>query len=458
VPTLIAVVDNHSSADMLPAMKPNILHANFSLLVSVTGLALFSSISAVANWPAWRGPSGQGDVTSKDIPLRWSTTENVRWKVSLPDRGNSTPAVWGEKVFISQAVEKDHLRTLMCFSRHDGKLLWQKSVKYTPKEESHEDNPPCSASPATDGERVIVAHASAGVYCYDFEGLELWQRDLGRQEFEWGSGSSPVLSGNLCFIYHGPGKGAHLVALNKKDGRTVWKYDEPAIDVGKRTDGFRGQEPGIICTYSTPLVVKAAGRDELIMSFPRYLRAFDPETGKELWHCDGLNPLVYTSPIYSDGIAVAMGGFSGNTIAVKTGGSGDVTASHRLWQSERTRAGIGTGVVRDGHVYVVNASGIADCIEIKTGKIVWSERVKGDGPKSDTWSSSVLVGDRVYHLNQSGDCVIFRASPKFELLGANSLGNEMCNASLAVSNGDVFVRTHKHLWCISQKKDAASAR
>jgi len=115
-------------------------------------------------------------------------------------------------------------------------------------------------------------------------------------------------------------------------------------------------------------------------------------------------------------------------------------------------------VVRDGHVYVVNASGIADCIEIKTGKIVWSERVKGDGPKSDTWSSSVLVGDRVYHLNQSGDCVIFRASPKFELLGANSLGNEMCNASLAVSNGDVFVRTHKHLWCISQKKDAASAR
>jgi len=119
-----------------------------------------------------------------------------------------------------------------------------------------------------------------------------------------------VLSGNLCFIYHGPGKGAHLVALNKKDGRTVWKYDEPAIDVGKRTDGFRGQEPGIICTYSTPLVVKAAGRDELIMSFPRYLRAFDPETGKELWHCDGLNPLVYTSPIYSDGIAVAMGGFS----------------------------------------------------------------------------------------------------------------------------------------------------
>ena len=429
-----------------------------SSAVTIIASILLTMPAHSANWPAWRGPDGSGVTSEKNIPIRWSATENVRWKIPLPDRGNSTPTIWGDKVFVTQAVEKDHLRTLMCFSRDGGKLLWQKSVTYTAKEESHEDNPHCSASPVTDGERVVVSHASAGVHCYDFNGKELWKRDLGKQEFEWGSGSSPVLHGDACFVYHGPGKGSHLIALDRKTGKTLWKYDEPDIDVGKRTDGFRGREPGIICTYSTPVVVKSAGREELLMSFPRYLRALDPKTGKELWHSDGLNPLVYTSPIHSDGIAVAMGGFFGNTIAVKSGGSGNVTESHRVWNAERTKAGIGSGVVHDGHIYAVNASGIAECIELKTGKVVWTERVKGDGPKSDTWSSVVLAGDRVYLLNQSGDCVVFRASPKFEQIGANSVGNEMCNASLAVSDGDLFIRTHKHLWCISETKKTASAK
>lgn len=421
-------------------------------------LLLAMTPAVAANWPGWRGADGLGTSSEENLPTRWNETENVRWKVPLPDRGNSTPVVWGDKIFVTQAVEKDSTRSLLCFSRRDGSLLWQKSITYTAKEESHETNPHCSASPATDGQRVIVSYASAGVYCYDLTAKELWKRDLGRQEFEWGSGSSPVLHGDACILYFGPGKGANLVALDKKSGKTIWKYDEPQVEVGKRTDGFRGKEPGIICTYSTPVVVSAGGRDELLMSFPRYLRAFDPKTGKELWHCDGLNPLVYTSPIYGEGVAVAMGGFFGNTIAVKTGGKGDVTSSHRLWQAERTKAGIGTGVIHDGHIYTLNASGIADCIELKTGKIVWTERVKGPGPKSDSWSSMVLAGDRIYILNQSGDCAVLKASPKFEVLAANSVGNEMCNASLAVSNGDLFIRTHKNLWCIAESKKTASLK
>ena len=420
--------------------------------------ALCAAPVVAGNWPAWRGPEGSGVTPEKNLPAQWSATENVRWKTPLPDRGNSTPAVWGDKVFVTQAIEKENLRSLLCFSRRDGKLLWQKSITYAAKESTHDDNPHCSASPVVDGERVIVCHGSAGALGYDFDGKELWKRDLGLQDFEWGNGSSPVLHGDAVILYFGPGKGSHLLALDKKTGRTLWKFDEPPIEVGKRTDGFRGNEPGNICTYSTPLVVRAGGRDELIMSFPRYLRAFNPKTGDELWSCDGLNPLVYTSPIHGEGIVVAMGGFFGNTIAVRTGGSGDVTGTHRLWRTERTKSGIGSGAIHDGHIYAVNASGIAECIELKTGKAVWTERVKGSGPKSDTWSSAVLAGDRIYNLNQSGDCVVFKASPKFELLGANSIGNEMCNASLSVSDGDLFIRTHKHLWCIGNTKETANAK
>lgn len=444
-----------------------------SLVLGALALGCFTTS---ADWPAWRGADGQGTSSEKNLPTRWSATENIRWKIPLPDRGNSTPVIWGDKVFVTQAIEEKHQRTLMCLARRDGKLLWQKSVTYTEKEETHETNPYCSASPATDGERVIITHGSAGVFCYDFDGKELWKRDLGRQEFGWGNGSSPVLHGDVCILYHGPGKGAKLLGLDKKTGKTVWEFAEPPVDVKGRTDGFRGKEPGMICTYSTPLLVKAGlrraeaatgqgtagygpaeagGRDELVMAFPRFVRGFDPKTGKELWSCDGLNPLIYTSPMAGDGIVVAMGGYFGNSVAVKTGGKGDVTESHRLWQTVRGKGGIGTGLVHEGRIYS-HSGGIVECLELKTGKTLWSERLKSAGAKGESWSSMVRAGDLIYLLNQSGDCAIFRAGETFEQIGVNSIGNEMCNASIAPSNGDLFIRTHKHLWCVGGEKKTAA--
>ncbi len=420
-----------------------------------SSMALVAMTASGANWPAWRGPDGSGVTPEKNLPLRWSATENVRWKIPLPDRGNSTPIVWGDKIFLTQAIEADHLRSVVCFSRADGKQLWQKSVTYAEKEETHETNPYCSASPVTDGERVIVCHGSAGVFCYDFAGRELWKRDLGKQSFQWGNASSPVLHGDICILYFGPGKGSRLLGLNKKTGATIWQYNEPDIEVGKRTDGFQGKEPGIICTYSTPILVRADGRDELLMSFPRYLRAFNPTTGKELWSCDGLNPLIYGSPLHGDGVAVAMGGYFGNSIGVKTGGTGDVTGSRRLWHNVRTKAGIGSGVIHQGHIYMLNGS-IAECIELQTGKTVWSERLKAAGPNTESWSSMVRAGDTLYILNQSGDTLVLKASPKFEQLGVNSLGNERSNSSIAVSDGELFIRTYKHLWCVGAAKLTAA--
>ncbi len=412
-------------------------------------LALAASSSALAaHWPAWRGPDGTGVSTEKHLPTRWSATENIRWKVALPERGNSTPIIWGDRVFVAQPAGNE--RTLMCFDRAGGKLLWQKGVTYTAPDATHEANPYCSASPATDGERVIVWFGSAGVVCYDMQGAQLWKRDLGKQSHEWGYGSSPILHGDLCILYFGPGPGSFLTALDKQTGKTVWRVEEPLVEPRKRTDGFKGKEPGIIGTFTSPILIRAAGRDELVMSFPQQLRAYDPKTGAELWHCDGLNELIYASPLAADGVVVGMGGYFGNSIAVKPGGKGDVTATHRLWQSVRTKTGIGSGVIHDGHIFIMTGGARVQCLDLKTGNEVWLETARGKGATGDSWSSMTLADGKLYVLNQGGDCVVLKASPKFELLAANSLGNERADSSVAVSNGDLFIHTHKHLWCVSE--------
>jgi outer membrane protein assembly factor BamB len=411
------------------------------------------------HWPAWRGPNADGVARGKNFPVEWSESKNIRWKIALPDRGNSTPVVWGTRVFVTQAIENQGRRTVMCFNRNDGKLLWQSGTSWQEKEQTHGDNPYCSASPATDGDRVIVWFGSAGVYCYDLEGKEVWHRDFGLQQHEWGYGSSPVIQGQLCILYHGPGPGAQFLALDKKTGRTIWKFDEPPARTEGRTDGFKGKEPGYVGSWSTPLVIHAAGRDELVMSFPNRLIAFEPESGKQLWVCDGLNPLVYTSPIYGGGLVVTMGGFFGSALGVKPGGNGDVTGTHRVWREERAKKNrCGSGVIKDGRIYLVNMEGFVECVDLKTGIQIWEERLPKAGAKGESWSSPLLAGDRIYAVNQSGDVIVMKAGPKFEVLSVNSIGNEMTNASLVPSDDEFLLRTHKHLWCIGEANAAAATR
>jgi outer membrane protein assembly factor BamB len=410
---------------------------------------LLSCGCAYANWPAWRGPDGNGVAHESKLPLRWSTNENIRWRAPLPDRGNSTPIVWKDSVFITQAIEKENRRTLMCFDRKTGKPRWQKGVTYSEKEVTHDTNPQCSASPVTDGERVAVSYASAGLYCYDLDGNELWHRDLGKQHHIWGNGASPVLYKDLCILNFGPGDRTFLIALDKKTGKTVWQVDEPGGHSGEPRPGDTNKPPWI-GSWSTPIVIKENGSDRLIMSFPKRVASLDPKSGKEFWTCSGLNPLVYTSPLYDDGIVVAMGGFGGSALAVKTGGKGDVTETHRLWQQPRAKQRIGSGVIHDGHVYILNEPPIAECYDLKTGKLVADQRLKGPGPKGESWSSMVLVGEKLYVINQSGDTFVLKANPQMETLAVNSLG-EFTNASLAPSDGEIFIRTHKSLWCVAEK-------
>ena len=410
----------------------------------------FVASAAAENWPQWRGPSGTGVTTETELPLKWSATENVSWKVPLPDRGNSTPVIWGDRIFLTQYLEKERRRTLMCLDRKDGRLRWQQGVVYEPKEPTHPDNPPCSGSPATDGERVVTCFASAGVFCYDFDGKELWRRDLGRLDFEFGPGTSPVIHGDLVFLYRGPDKNAFTIALDKRTGKTVWKVNDPSVAIEGRTDGFRGQK-GMISSYCTPILINAGGREELIVTVPGQVMALEPKTGKLLWNCHGLNPLVYTAPMAANGIVVAMGGFFGNTIAVTAGGNGDVTQSRRLWQTVRTKNRLGTGVIHGDHYFFFDTENPVECIELKTGKAVWQERLTAKGAKTESWSSMILSGDRIYILNQSAETFVFRAAPKFELLSVNTLDGAMCNSSHAVSGGQIFIRTQRDLWCIGKR-------
>lgn len=399
-------------------------------------------------WPSWRGGvAGSGETVDTDLPVKWGPEENVKWRVELPDRGNSTPVIWEDRVFITQPIEAENFRGTMCFDKNDGRLLWKKGVTYEKPERSHRTNPYCSPSPMTDGERVVVSYGSAGLYCYDMEGEELWSRDFGPQDHVWGHGSSPVLHGGLCYFYHGPGKDSKLYALDLASGETVWEFAEPNWKPGERTDGFQGRESeGVIGSFSTPIVVEANGREELVMSFPMEMKAFDPRSGKELWSCAGLNPLVYTSPVADGDTIVAMGGYYGNSIGVKAGGDGDVTDSHRLWQEVRHHGGIGSGVAKDGKLYVQDAGGVVYCVDMETGEEVWKDRLPGKGK---SWGSFLLSGDHIYTLSQAGDSVVFEAGPSFKDVALNDIG-EQTNSSIAVSDGDLFIRTHEALWCISE--------
>jgi len=413
-------------------------------------LSLASATLLAGNWPEWRGPTRDGVVHGQNLPLQWSATENVRWKTPLPGPGNSTPIVWGGQVFITQALEQEGRRTLMSFDRKSGKLLWQSGTLFAEKEESHETNPQCASSPATDGERIIAWFGTAGLFCYDLNGKELWQRNLGRHRHRWGYAGSPIIHGDHVFLNFGPGENSFLVALDKKTGQEIWRKDIEEQHRRDRRDGFANQGDGVTGAWSVPIIVNAGGRDELVMTVPDAMLGLDPKTGQELWRCRGLNPLVYTSPVASGGIIIGSGGFTGPDLVVKAGGQGDVTATHKLWESAgRTANRLGSSVIKDGHVYIATMSGIAECLDLKTGQKVWEERLKGKGPKSDIWSSLILSGDRIYVLNQSGDTVVFRASPKFEILQVNSFGNEMCNGSIVASDGDLFIRTYENLYCIT---------
>lgn len=418
-------------------------------LVSVASAAVHG-----ANWPSWRGPAGNQVSPESRFPTEWSWSasspaKNIRWRVELPEEGNSSPIIWGDRVFLTQALKDGKQRSLLCFDRASGKQLWQQEVSFTPDDPRHETNPHCSASAVTDGDVVVASFASAGVGAYDFSGKRRWLADLGPQKHGWGQGSSPVLCADMVLVYHGPGPSSALYALDKKTGAVKWKTSIPEEQPAERFDGFSGKSDGMMGTFSTPLLVEIAGRTEVILPVANRLQAFGAMDGKRLWWSDGMNPLVYTSASVGEGRVVAMGGFFGSSIFVKPGGQGDVTSQRTAYERRARKHRIGSPIIRDNHVYLSSTDGFAQCVRLDTGETVWEERLPTTGGDGATWGSMVLAGDLLYVVNRSGDTHILRASPKFERVASNPVG-ELSNSTLGLSDGQIFLRTHKALYCIAE--------
>jgi outer membrane protein assembly factor BamB len=409
-----------------------------SLLAAIL-LAAFTSFAVAENWPQWRGPLGTGISQETKAPTIWSKDKNIKWQIQLPGPGNSTPIVWEDKVFVTCADKSGKQRGTYCFDRNSGKELWQKVVQHDSEEQTHEGNPPCSASPVTDGERVVAWHGSAGLFCYDLNGKELWRKDLGKFEHIWGTASSPVIYKNLVIQHAGPGLSAFVVAYDKNSGAEVWRKEYEGTK-SEKVDEYRG-------SWSTPVIYNAGRRDVMLLSLPEKLRAVDPISGEEIWSAGGATKLFYTSPLISKEAIVVMCGYGGPAYAVRGGGEGDVTESRRLWLHEKNSQRVGSGVIVDEKVYILNDDGVAWCIDVPTGEVHWKQRL-GGGP---TWPSAVAVGKTVYFSNSKGTVYVVEANPEeCKVLEQNNTDGQTMHASPAISGGEIFLRTHASLFCIAE--------
>jgi outer membrane protein assembly factor BamB len=411
-----------------------------------TLLAGWSS-SRAGDWPAFRGPSGNGVADAVNVPQRWSANDNIRWKIKLPRPGNGSAIIVGQQVLVTSAEDaQGHERSLIAYSLGDGKEQWRQTVRFEKTLPTHETNPYAGSTPASDGKVVVVWHASAGLHCCSLDGRPLWQRDLGEFRHIWGYGSSPIIQEGRVILQSGPGKKVFLAAYDIANGETLWEQSEPVEGDGSYTPDRR-----YTGAWSTPVPAVVDGKPQLIVAMPTRVIGFDPATGERLWWCAGLShgggDLAYSSPVVVGDMVFMTGGFGGPAMGIKLGGSGDVTDTHRLWRTEKSPQSIGTGIAYEEYVYRPNAGpGTIQCIDPGTGEEQWQSRAAG----GNHWASIVLVKDLAYATNQEGATVIFRPSPEnYQEVAQNELG-EHTNATPAVADGCLVFRTFENLICIGK--------
>lgn len=411
-------------------------------------IALLLSLAvplAAANWPQWRGPNGDGVSAERGLPLRWSRTANITWRIEMPSRSGATPVVWGETVFLNVA-DGDELQA-WAVKRADGSVLWKRPMG-TGNYKANKQNM-SSPSPVTDGKTVWFMTGTGIVKAFDFAGKEFWSRDIqkdyGKFGLNFGYGASPTLHGGGLFIavLHGmkTDDPSYLLKLDARTGKTLWKKERPTTATHESPD-----------SYITPQLVRHNGKTEVVLSGGDCVTGHDPASGEETWRAWGLNPTkdgfyrIIASPMVHDGMIYAPTRIK-PFLAIRAGGKGDVSQSHVAWSFDN-----GPDVpspVTDGKIlYVPTDKGIVWALDAKTGKQVYG----GKRMRPAIYSSSPVLADgRLYMSNEEGTTVVLKAGPEFEVLAENDLG-EYTLSSPAISDGQIFLRTEKAVYCIGQRR------
>jgi outer membrane protein assembly factor BamB len=406
----------------------------------VAAVLFLGGPASAEDWPGWRGPRADGTVTDKGYPLTWTATENVRWKLDLPGTGHASPVVSKGKVFVTGCVEADKTRALYCADRRTGKLLWEKAVVVSNLEKKHIENSWASSTPAADGERVYVTfldQPQLRVYCYDYEGKLLWEKNPGEFHSVHGFSSPPLVYKDLVIVngdQDAPaGQKAFIVAFDKKTGAEKWRIDRP----------------NKLRSYCPPVVVEAAGKTQMVLTGSKCVASYDPDTGKQYWIIDGPTEQFVSSMVLHDGVLLLTAGFPVHWVmAIKPDGSGNVTKTHVLWSKKGEGGYVPSPVADRGKLYLADDQGVASCWDVKTGRLYWKERLSGKGHHA----SAVAADGRIYLTADDGTTFVLKAAEEFEILAKNPLG-ERVFSSPAFSDGDIFIRGAKHLWCVGAKKD-----
>lgn len=391
------------------------------------------------NWPAWRGPRGDGTSQERDIPTRWTADENIAWKAAVPGVGHASPIVWQDRVFIVSCLEESQERVLLSFDGVGGKLQWQQVVLRSPLEDKHQLNSFASSTPATDGRLVYVTFLDRQemvVAAYDFSGKQVWLVRPGGFSSKHGYCSCPVLFEDKVIVNGDHDGDAYLVALECSTGKTVWKVD--------RENKTR--------SYSTPIIRQIDGRTQMVLSGSKCVASYDPHDGSRHWVVDGPTEQFVASVVYDGKLLFLTAGFPElHMMAIRPDGRGNVTDTHIAWRTKRAAGYVPSPIAEGGYFLAVSDGGVASCFEADSGNRLWMERLG-----THYSSSLVSAGGRVYFSSDEGATTVVRPGPKLNVVSENKLG-EFCYASPAISQGQIFFRGEKHLICIGAPKVAGSA-
>ncbi len=411
------------------------------IVVSLCIVVFLNQALFAENWTQFRGPGGLGISQEQNLPATWSETENILWKISLPGYGSSSPIALNGKLYVTcysgygirgvpGRMENLRLHVLSINSKN-GRIIWHKQIKpILPESKTVREHGYAAQTPVTDGKSLYIFFGKSGVFKFDLNGRQIWQTSVGTGKHDWGSGTSPILYENLVIV-NASVESKSLVAIDKNTGKEVW-----------RTGGMNS-------SWNTPHLVKTTnGKYELAVTVRKWILGFDPKTGNELWRCEGISDYICPSIVSHEGVLYAMGGRSSKTVAVRSGGRGNVTNTHKLWQAD-VGANVCSPVVYNGHLYwISDRNRTAYCLSLVDGSVKYSESV-GHQP----YASTLLADGRFYVVTRNDGTLVLAAKPQFEQLALNVLDDQSTfNASAIAYNGTLILRSDENLYCIKKMK------